>query len=257
MIATITALTALSFAAIYPLVFWISAKEPLQQNFHHFHIGLPAVMAGVMLAFLPFIQSTDNVKTYIIIWAISLLLIAFNQYKKHFASAAVLSVPCLAGIIAFLKLQEDLVAGGALIAFSGLIGAFIFVSAMFAMNLGHWYLNVHGLPIKHLRNATLALAVFLFIRLLFDGYMLLTFNTVWQGEEIPLFKFITTIDGFLLMVPILFGILFPLIGLIFAKGTLDLKNTQATTGILYVLLCAILLGDIAFKYFLIKFNIPL
>ena len=56
---------------------------------------------------------------------------------------------------------------------------------------------------------------------------------------------------------IFFGALFPLFSLYFVLGTLKLKNTQAATGILYVTLCSVLLGDLTYKYYLIKFGIPL
>ncbi len=72
---------------------------------------------------------------------------------------------------------------------------------------------------------------------------------------ISLLTFITKLDGFFVCVAIFFGSLFPFIGLFFVKGTIDLKNAQATTGILYVILCSVLLGDIAYKYYWIKFGI--
>ena len=44
-------------------------------------------------------------------------------------------------------------AGGLIPLIAWLLGGFILCSALFAMNLGHWYLNVHGLPIAHLKRA--------------------------------------------------------------------------------------------------------
>ena len=80
---------------------------------------------------------------------------------------------------------------------------------------------------------------------------------MYDGEQVSLLHFMFTIDGFLLWVAIFFGTVFSLGASYFAFGTLKLKNTQATTGILYVLLSAVLLGDLAYKYYLLKFAIPL
>ncbi len=87
--------------------------------------------------------------------------------------------------------------------------------------------------------------------------MLLFGKVIYLGENISLIHFIGIMDGFMLWVAIFFGVVFPLVSLYFAFGTLKLKNTQATTGILYVILAAVLLGDLAFKYFLIKYHIPM
>ena len=59
----------------------------------------------------------------------------------------------------------------------------------------------------------------------------------------------------MLFVALLFGVIFPLITLFFVKEILKLKNTQATTGMLYVILSAILIGDIAYKFYHLKYGI--
>ena len=47
MLTKIPLLTLLMFSVIYPLCFLLSAKEPLKNDFHHFHIGLPNLTAGL------------------------------------------------------------------------------------------------------------------------------------------------------------------------------------------------------------------
>jgi len=78
---------------------------------------------------------------------------------------------------------------------------------------------------------------------------------LYQGEVITEIKFIQNSDGFLLLLGLFFGTLFPFMSLFFAQEILRLRNTQATTGVLYVILCSILLGDIVYKYYAIKFGI--
>ena len=125
------------------------------------------------------------------------------------------------------------------------------------MNLGHWYLNVHGLPIAHLNRAVSVLGGCLFIRALADVYFIFAQKLLYDGELISIFQFMLQFDGFFLWIALFFGTLFPLISLYFAKGALDVKNTQATTGILYAILCSVLIGDLTYKYYLIKFGVAL
>ena len=137
------------------------------------------------------------------------------------------------------------------------LGGLILCSSLFAMNLGHWYLNVHGLPLSHLRRAVYTFWIFLAIRLLVDVYLLLMHTVNFDGDMIPLLRFMLFSDGFLLWLAVFFGTLFPAICVFFVKGTLDVKNTQAATGILYALLVSVLIGDLTYKYYLIKFGIAL
>ena len=105
--------------------------------------------------------------------------------------------------------------------------------------------------------AVIAFAVLLALRLVWNIFYISTGVAIQGGEEVSLLHFMMSIDGFFLWVALFFGTLFPLGASYFAFGTLKLKNTQATTGILYVLLSAVLLGDLAYKYYLLKYFIPL
>jgi len=152
--------------------------------------------------------------------------------------------------------MELLRAGGATLSLS-ILGGFILAACLFAMNLGHWYLNVHGLPISHLRRATYMFWGLCALRLIWDGYLVCTQTVYYQGEPIPLILFMQSLDGFFLWIAIFFGTVFPVIGCWFVKGVLDLKNNQSATGILYVLLSAVLIGDLSYKYYMVKFGIAL
>jgi len=257
MIAPISLLTALAFAAIYPLCFWISYDKPLKNNFHKFHIGLPNVIGGVVLVFIWFMDFPLSLKILVTLWKAIFISVSSYSWKKESPSPKLLLLPCLLGIYAFVSLQAHIIAPGWTTASIGILSAMIFCCAFYAMNLGHWYLNVHGLPMFHLTRSIYVFWILLGIRALWNAYYIL-FQTVMSREDIiSIFQFIIRMDGFLLIIGIFFGTLFPLITLYFVKEVLKLKNTQSATGILYVILCAILIGDIAYKYYLIKFGIPM
>ena len=95
------------------------------------------------------------------------------------------------------------------------------------------------------------------LRLLWNIFQLAVGKIFYDYTMIPVHQFLFTIDGFLLSLGILFGTMFPLVTLYFVKGTLDAKSTQSATGILYVIVSAVLLGEIVYKYYLLKFGVSL
>ncbi len=259
MLSKIFLLSALIFAITYPFCFWISVKDPLKQNFHRFHLGLPCFVAGVTTAVILFSSVSDESKGLMFAWCGMLLSLAYINWQRPYPYPVVVSLASAYGLF-ILPVIFPQILGTAVsqqIIWISILAGFIFSAALYAMNLGHWYLNVRGLPMKHLRWSVDAFGVLLSLRLLIDlGSIIM--GTVWhQGEKIQLFHFLMTTDGIFLWIAIFFGTLFPLFSLYFVHGTLKFKNTQSATGILYVILIAILIGDLTYKYYLIKFGIAL
>ena len=176
-------------------------------------------------------------------------------------------IPCVVGIGVFclallelviLPISSQFIASSiAAMMVSAIVGGFILCSSFYAMNHGHWYLNVHGLPMSHLKRAVYVFWFFLILRALWDVLALLTMRILSRGEMIPLWKFMGQMDGFFLVIAFFFGTLFPIISLGFVKGTLDVKSTQSATGILYVVLSSVLIGDMTYKYYLIRYGLGL
>jgi hypothetical protein len=137
------------------------------------------------------------------------------------------------------------------------LGGLISCCAIFSMILGHWYLNVHGLPISCLMRSVNIFWTLLFLRLGWDFYHIMTAQVMYIGETISLHAFFTSLDGVLLWMAIFFGAIFPVVLLYFVRETLKVKSTQSATGILYVIVISILMGEPVYKYYLVKFQLPL
>ncbi len=257
MLIKIFLITCLTFAIIYPLCFWISFNDPLKNNFHKFHIGLPNFVGGVAVVVLLFMNIPLVVKVAVLCWKASLLSVSSYSWKKDYPNPRLFVIPFLLGIFAFYIVQKEFIAPGLDILFFSLLGGFILCSSIFAMNLGHWYLNVHGLPIHHLKRTVYVFWFFLLVRLIGDLYFIVTDKIIIQGDILPMYTFIQRMDGFFLLVALFFGTLFPLMALYFVRGTLEVKSTQSATGILYVILIAVFIGDLTYKYYLIQYGIPL
>lgn len=257
MLFKISLLTSHIFSVLYPLCFLISAKDPLKNNFHKFHLGLPVVIGSIVSAVIFMGDFALSIKCTTALWIFQLVFFCWFYWNKSHPNPFVLVIPIFIGLINFIQLQSFYISSDWKIITAGILAGMVFTASMYAMNLGHFYLNVHGLPVKHLIWSTHVFLMTLILRLLWDLIFIFQLQTLYKGEMLDLFRFMGNIDGVFLLIGIFFGTLFPLGSLYFAYGTLKLKNTQATTGILYVILSAILLGDLTYKFYLIRYGIPL
>lgn len=257
MLTKIPLLVFLIFSVTYPLCFWLSYRDPLKKNFHHFHIGLPNVTAGLAVVGMFLLGVPGHVLLKACVWVGLFFLITYEYWKKETVNPIIVLIVSLFGLLVYVKAHVFLLGLNVPAIFASVLGGLILSSAFYAMNLGHWYLNVHGLPLSHLKRATIALGIFLGVRFLWDAVIFSTTSVMFRGEPTNLLNFVSHLEGFLLLIAFFFGTIFPLAGIYFVWGTLKAKSTQSATGILYVLLSAILIGDISYKYYLLNYQLPL
>ena len=257
MLVKLSFLSFLCFGVLYPLCFWISYKDPIKNNFLRFHLGCPIFLAGLAIIGSFFIPVDHILRMWACGWLFFGLVLCAYFWNKQTVHLGLVTLLCLAGVTLYILFYTHLVGNNPKELIASILAGLILSAAFYAMNLGHFYLNVHGLKLHHLRNAVAVFGVLLLIRLLWDIYGIICFELMYGGEMLALSRFMLTTEGIFLAVALFFGILFPLGSLYFAFGTLKLKNTQATTGILYVILSGILLGDLAYKYYLLNYSIPL
>jgi len=256
MLAKIPLLTALLFANLYPLCFWVNVREPVGYGFHRFHLGLAGVTGGVAVTLLTFMELSTSLKIMLGVWLVMLLLVSALLWSKDVPKLSWISPVSLFGLFLYARAQGELLGprADADLLFFSILGGAILCLSIFAMNLGHWYLNVRGLSVVHLQRVVKVFGILLTARILLDGWLLFTDQIPYAGIEIPLYSFVMTIDGFLLIVAFLFGSIFPLATLFFVRGTLLLKATQSATGILYATLCSVLIGDLSYQYYALTYN---
>lgn len=254
MLSQITLLTSFLFAITYPACLLTSYKNPIGHYFHRFHLALPAIVAALIVIFMEKILTVDFL--FILFWAVFLFIVTYFNWNKENTNFLSVILSSLVGTFAFvLWINQNIELSNMLYLVIVLIGGLIFSISLYAMNLGHFYLNVPGLSLVHLKRTTYAFIIFLIIRFFWDIIALLKFKVFYDGELYSVWKFSMTLEGGLLWVAILFGTIFPLGCSYFVLETLRLKNTQSATGILYVLLCGVLLGDITYKYYSLTYSI--
>ena len=255
MLTIVPFLSFLLFSVAYPLCFWLSARDPIKNKFHHFHIGLPCVTSGLSVLGLYWLQGPIEIFIPALIWFLLFLILAYQYWNKETVNPIVISVLCGLGLKVYVLCHMLLLGFNTYAIFASVLGGLILACAFYAMNLGHWYLNVHGLPLSHLKKATITLGILLALRMAWDIGMFTSTQVFLNGEWRSMALFICKLEGIFLFLAFFFGTVFPLVSIYFVWGTLQVKSTQSATGILYVLVSALLIGDIAYKYYLLKYQL--
>ena len=140
---------------------------------------------------------------------------------------------------------------------STLIGGLTLSLSLYAMILGHWYLNVEKMPMSLLDKTVLVYMFVLLLRLMWNIFAVITEQIEYEGYVLGLLTFIISLEGFLIGVAIFFGVIFPLVALVLVRRTLHHKSTQAATGILYVVVVSAIIGDFSYRYYLLNYNVLL
>src|SRR3989338_8171156 len=109
MLITIPLLTALIFASIYPLCFWISARDPLKNDFHKFHLGLPNFIGGVGVVGLWFMDVPLSLKVAAVLWKAFFIFLSYRCWKKGPVNPRMITIPCVVGLGVFCLVLLELV----------------------------------------------------------------------------------------------------------------------------------------------------
>jgi len=120
------------------------------------------------------------------------------------------------------------------------------------MNLGHWYLVSRSLPF-----ALLARGAALFAALAAARTLLLGLAVVWDRDRDRLAPLLSPErDALFFLFRVLWGIVGPLALSYFIWKTADMRSNQAATGLLYVALLFVLIGELLSAYLTVATVFP-
>ncbi len=257
MLTVISVFTCITFSSFYLLGFWIVRGHSIAASFRKFNLTAANLIAGLGLVVLVLMNIPLSIKIFACVWKISIFSVSRYSWKTEKVNVWLLTIPSVLGVILMcMFLGQFLNVGWGAVSVVAL-GCTVLCLSLFTMILGHWYLNVPGLPIKYLMRASNIFWGVVTARALVDIILLVTQKMLYHGDYIWLYQFVGRAEGFLLFVPLFFATLLPIVLLYFVKGTLDVKSTQSATGILYVIVIGVLMGDLAYKYYLFKYGIAL
>ncbi len=139
-----------------------------------------------------------------------------------------------------------------------LLGALLFGAVVWAMNLGHWYLVSTSLPFGLLVRATEAFAVLALLR---AAFAVVALGLVARGSEGEAGEALAALldpmrDGFFFWSRVLWGLVAPLVLAPFVVKTARMRSNQAATGLLYVGLVFVLVGELLAAYLTRRSGLP-
>jgi hypothetical protein len=208
--------------------------------------GVGAVSVSLMLrvSVLTLVVSTAAVTIY---WAtVGRMLAAVRPW--------LVTIAVVAGLIAIAAQALD--AGSGLIVDGLVLASFVSSAALLgttctAMILGHWYLIIPSMQVSHLQSIVKLHIAALTLR------VAVVTAAVWFAIGTSGFRhYITSINGIFFWQRVLFGLAGPAVLSYLTWETAKIRSTQSATGILYVDLFTVVVGEVLAKYILLATHVP-
>jgi protein NrfD len=237
-------------------------------KFFRFNAGLAAILLVVALAFViraePVPPGVGSVSVSLA-WRVSVLalvvstaaaIVYWATIGRMLAAVrpALVTTAVVAGLIA--------IAAQALSASSGpivnvlVLASFVSSAALLgttctAMILGHWYLIVPSMQVSHLQSLVKLHITSLMLRIAVVA------GAVWFAIATSGFRhYITSVAGIFFWQRVLFGLAGPAVLSYLTWETAKIRSTQSATGILYVDLFTVVVGEVLAKYILLATRVP-
>ena len=257
MIATIAAVSLVSFGACYPVLHLLVREARIAPNFYRFNAVMALLCISGGCYFLWNSPARLHAPFLLAAWPLATLLAAGWVWHRPHHAAYVLPLPSLIGFPLLASTLWQVVGGDLLATSMGILAAFVLSMTVFATALGHWYFDGYRLSLRYFYRAVYVLWSLLVLRVLSDFGVLLSDSVVRHGERVRLIELLGSLDGIYLLIGLVLAAVFPLVTMPFVKKTLDAGSNTSATGLLYVALIGVLMGDLGFKYWLVQHGVGL
>jgi protein NrfD len=242
-------------------------------KFFRFNAGLAAILLVVALAFRygllgPADADASRAGAYGLIaldCAAAAVVIYWATVGRMLAKVrpAIVAVAVAGGLVAILcealavSAGRSGAAGQALTIASFLTSAALLGGTCTAMILGHWYLVIPSMQVSHLQSIVKWHMASMVLRIVVVVAAIVVALATRQPGLGPSFRhYITSIDGIFFWQRVLFGLVGPAILSYLTWETAKIRSTQSATGILYVDLFTVVVGEILAKYILLATRVP-
>jgi hypothetical protein len=238
-------------------------------SFFKFASLTAAILVGVTLGFnLLFPSPVRAGQMPVILLAVSGVLAAiYNRVvdvDKFSAAFALLIAVIATGLVsivsdsfAFTRLMQ---LGGwerLVLVINHLSATALLGSMMLTMVFGHWYLVVPKLSIDPLARLTKVLMGAIGLRV---ATMLVTLVVLRFEQSIPVASVLNELvirQGLFFWPRVIFGVMIPIVLAAMIWNTVQIRHTQAATGLLYLGVVAVLFGEFFSKFLLFSVKLPL
>jgi protein NrfD len=235
-------------------------------KFFRFNAGLAAILIAVALAFRPAGESTTAATLGLVALAVAEAAVVFYWATVGRALAsirpAIVSTACAGGAAALVLQAVAVTAGWSPTVTAMTIASFL-TSAVFlggtctAMILGHWYLVIPAMKVSYLQSMVKVHIVSLVLRIAVVAAAIFVAVVTWQPGLGPSFGHYTrSLDGIFFWMRMLFGLAGPSVLAWLTWETAKIQSTQSATGILYVDLFTVVVGELLAKAVLLATRVP-
>lgn len=233
----------LGFGVLFALAF--VPKAPVGVLFYRV-MGTTAVLPLVVAAIVPVTQGglAWSEPAVLLTWASALAWPIYSgpvRGKRWALAMAWALITCVAALV--LTLERALVFEGVgeltVASLSALATGAVAGSVGLAMVLGHWYLTIPNLSVKHLGRLNRVTIGSMLASVVFVALSLLLFQSQLDTESGSLFG---PWGLFHIGTRVVVGLLLPLLFAAMTMGSLKYGNTRSATGILYASTVLVLIG---------------
>jgi hypothetical protein len=245
------------------------SPRAIGNSFFKFASLTAAILLGVVLGFnflFPSLVRANEIPVIFLLIS-AVLTVAYNRVValNKLRAAFILLIAAIA--TGLISIVADSFAFTRLMALGGwenwtllinhLAATALLGSVMLTMVFGHWYLVIPKLSIDHLARLTKVLIAAIALRIL----TILASLIILEAEQsLPLtavLKELMVGQAMFFWPRILFGVLVPVILAVMIRSTVQIRHTQAATGLLYLAVVALLFGEFFSKFLLFAVNIAL
>jgi protein NrfD len=225
--------------------------KALGRGFFSLHGGLAAFFGGLALWVKPSGLPYG-------VTAVATGLLAAYTLAAHWGWAGpgrgllLAGAACAGWSLARVAVVAPLEAGSAWTVVGAAAGGLFFGSVLLIMNLGHWYLVSRSLPFRLLARGAALFAGLAIFRTLYLGLAIATHS----GSEGLRTLVSLEHDALFFLFRVLWGIVGPLALSYFIWRTAEMKSNQAATGLLYVALVFVLIGELLSSYLTVATGFP-
>jgi hypothetical protein len=231
-------------------------------KFFRFNAGLAAALVAAALAFRPAPTPTQMVATSGAVVALGVALACLTTYwiiagrVWGWLRPPLAAVATGAGIVAIVVHANGVayggaVSGSALTTISALTSVGLLGTACTAMVLGHWYLVIPSMEVRHLQRMVGIHIGTLAARLIVVALVLLIAMNDPLATGRSLRGYVSSIDGVFFWQRVLFGLAGPALLGYLTWETAKIRSTQSATGILYVDFFTVVVGEVLANYVLL------
>ena len=200
------------------------------------------------LAFTADVRGTATASLLLALLALSFVVARENPWRR-----ALLWLSAASGLVALCAqaVSQPSTVPLALTLASFLTSAALLGSSFTAMVLGHWYLVLPSMDVSLLQRVVKFHVASTVARALAVLAVAWAAAVAWDTALGPSFRaYVFSIDGIFLWQRALFGLLGPAVLAWMTWETARLRSTQSATGILYVDLFMVIVGEVVAKYVL-------